>query len=408
MAVPSAAGVIRDDEGEAAGLLAAADERCRPALAADVAASGDDIWSVPLEQTRLGALAGAAPGPGPAAGADPAAVAFWVQDALLARCRTHQEGGAHAHLTRLAAALQRRGFCWAPGVLLAALRQTQSVQRARPLCFPDLLSLPLTAAETRMGESPQVIAGSAHAAEVAALWRWFADRTDLRYRAWEVARMRRRIERLLPPLADDPYWLLTDACPLAARLREVLAPRLGRPDIAVLLRHCAAVPNAPRDMPAWYVRAAVLAAPAQSAAVLRDIGETALVHRPVRQQVIRQGQPVQRMVWAEPATLLLLYGVVPAVATVAAPWADELLAGLALTSMAVHPARYGRRPLLLRAAATALAHRDTAAAAEFLGQLPRDPARAEQLRTACGCVDPAGCPHGDISQRLTNSSSPAR
>jgi hypothetical protein len=394
MAVPSAARVSRDDGGEAAALLAAADEQCRPALAADVAASGDDIWSVPLEQTRLGALVGAAPGPGPAAaGADPAAVAFWVQDALLARCRMRQESGTHAQLTRVAAALQRRGFCWAPGVLLAALKQAQRVQRARPLCFPDLLSLPLAAAETRPGEPPR-------ASEIAALWRWFADRTDVRYRAWEVARMRRRIERLLPPLPGDPYWLLTDGCPLAARLRDVLAPRLGRPDVAALLRHCAAVPSAPRDLAAWYARAAVLATSAPSTAVLRDIGETALVHRPVPQRVIRLGRPVQRMVWAEPATLLLLYGAVPAIATVAAPWADELLAALALTTMAVHPARYGRRPLLLRAAATALGHRDTAAAADFLGQLRSDPARAEQLRTACGCVDPARCPHGDVFRRL--------
>lgn len=195
---------------------------------------------------------------------------------------------------------------------------------------------------------PQVRDGSAQAIEIAALWRWFADRTDLRYRAWEVARMRRRIERLLPPLPGDPYWLLTDGCPLAARLRDVLAPRLGRPDVAALLRHCAAVPSAPRDLPAWYARAAVLAAGAPSTTVLRDIGETALAHRPVQQQVIRQGRPVQRMIWAEPATLLLLYGVVPALATVAAQWPEELLAGLALTTMAV----------------------------------------------------PAGCPHGDIFRRL--------
>lgn len=65
-------------------------------------------------------------------------------------------------------------------------------------------------------------------------------RTDLRYTAWQAPRMRRRIERLLPPAAGspDPHRLLTDGCPLAGRLRAALAPWLARPDIAALLRAC--------------------------------------------------------------------------------------------------------------------------------------------------------------------------
>ncbi|MEP7025302.1 MAG: hypothetical protein ABJB47_16195 [Actinomycetota bacterium] len=61
------------------------------------------------------------------------------------------------------------------------------------------------------------------------------------------------------------------------------------------------------------------------------------------------------MIWAEPATLRLIDGVLMVMAMVPGSWADELLARLATTSFAVHPACASPRPL--HPAVRALEHR---------------------------------------------------
>jgi hypothetical protein len=359
-------------------------DRCRAALSADADVPGG---VTPWEQTRLGALVRAADA------GERAAIALWTHDALAARHRAWAQRHAatrvnaeHSQLMAAASALAGAGFRWPAAVLESALHGTRDVLGPRPLGLPDLLDLPLAAAE----RDPAVVGDDA-----AGVLRWFAVRTDLRYTAWQAPRMRRRIERLLPPAAGspDPHRLLTDGCPLAGRLRAALAPWLARPDIAALLRACESRPAAPAHAPAWRAGLAGLATADPAPVVLNVIGQTALAHRPARYRVWRRGRLVTRMIWAEPPTMLLLYGVLPALAAIPEPWPDPLLGALAANTIAVHPARRGRRPLMLRAAADALRMRATPDAARQLRRITGDHDLARLLRAACLCADPERCPH---------------
>jgi hypothetical protein len=378
---------------EVAAALAAVDRACRAAVAADEQRPA----VVAFEQTGMGRIVHGAPGPDGQI-LDTAAVALWVHDALAATARGG--GPSHRILGNAADVLSEGRVVWSGPALRWALARSRHVLQRLSAHDPYLVGLPLAIAE-------RMPAGEGQACGA---WRWFADRTDLWYSSWEVARMRRRMERLLPPVAGDPYRALPTACPLADRLRARLGPRLGQPAVVALLHHCQgrpygavdarlarrpgqrAVPVVDRnpyggqEMRQWWYEAAGMAA--GHAAVLRTIGQTALAHQPIRYPVMRRGRLVRRMVWAEPATLLLLYGAVATMATAPWTWVDDLLTALGAKTVAVHPARRGRRALLARAAHDALAARG--AATSRLTRLLRE---AAQPVTACYCIEPAACPH---------------
>lgn len=283
-------------------MLAAVDVRCREALDADVAMRRAGV-RMRYEQTRFAVLIDEAEP------ADLGAIALWVHETRLAHHRTRRTDDAGGVLDSAGYVLAHRyRASWPADVLLRAGERLRSEVAVRPGPYFRRLDLLVAVAEESTRQR-----GPDPSADALALWRWFAGRTDVLYSGRDVARMRIRLERLLPAPPDDPFRVFAD--------------------------------------------------------VLRHIGETASAHRSSVCRVVRRGRSVRRMTWAEPPTLLLLDGVLEVLVDVPEPWVDDLLADLATTTMLVHPARGGRYPLLLRTAASALRRRRTEAAKAHLARI---------------------------------------
>lgn len=350
--------------------------RCVAAWHADQSA----VEWMPFDQTHLGRLVAET------TAAERAAAAAWVQESLFSthRCKVDRRT---ILLTGASWALCQRGVVWAAEVVERVLHQAQGMIISRPARGEALIKLPQSAL-TALGPDER--------ARLAGLLRWYADHADL-LRSWPAAAGHRRwFEQRLPPQPDspDPYHAFTDACPLADKLRARLTGTLDRRGVLRLLQHCDHPPPAPKDEPAWQdTLTEHLAAEPQAVQVLRNIAETAAEHRPTLCQIYRRGRLVTRLVWAEPATLVLLYDVVLALATLDHPWVDPLLGELAATQVTIHPARRGRRAPLLSSVVQALKKRRTPAATAQLERIHAAPDLRSQIPYACRCREPATCPH---------------
>lgn len=359
-----------------ADLLGAVDTRCRAAQAEDAASTPE---SALFPDTAFGKLVLGVPE------TDRPALALWVQLALLDKRRTRHSRPLGT-LSTAAGHLRQAGIQWPPVVLRFAFTETVRVLARQPMgVMPDPLWLPLAAAENSTADGR---------AAVAAELRWCADHADLRYTAYAWPRMRRECERLLPPRENDPYRSLTDNCPLADRLRAALGPSLRDPTLADVLHHCEIEPGIGghrRDQ--WRARAAELLT-VEGAQLLRTVAETALVHEPRRCRVVRRGRLVERVVWAEPPTMVLLYGLIEILGhTVPESWVDDLLASLATKTVLAHPARRGRRPPLMHRAIEALKRRQGTRSGKAALHSVLDGQLARAFRSPCSCADPTLCPH---------------
>lgn len=352
-------------------------ERCAAALHVDELA----VEWAPFDQTRLGQLVAEA------STAERATAAAWVQESLFSIHRSGY-GGRRVSLVKATSwALRQRGVVWPAEVVERALHRARGMIIGRPAGGVELIELPRSALTALSAEERAGLAG---------LLRWYADHADV-LRSWPgAAGLRRWFERLLPPQTDspDPHHAFTDACPLAHQLRQCLTAVLETRGVLRVLEHCDHPPLAPKDEPGWQQTLTDhLAAGPEAVQVLRTIAETAIEHRPTRCQVYRQGRLVTRLVWAEPATLVLLYDVVLALGTAEGTWVDPLLGELAGTQVTIHPARRGRRAPLLRSAVQALEKRGTLAAAVQLERIHAAPDLRRQIPYACQCREPIICPH---------------
>lgn len=313
-----------------------------------------------FDRTRIGALVLAAT----AAGRD--AIALWVHQGLLDRLRLHFMDPALGWLGSANAVLARQPVTWPPEVLLWVLTRTRAALGPRPSGYRDPLALPLTAAEN----------GQQASAEAAELWRWFADRYDLFFTPGFAPEERRRMDRLLPPRPDDPYWALTYDCPLADQLRVALRPWLARPAMVSLLRHCEDLPSGGFELSTWFTRARELVGDTDddptATAVLHVLGQTVLTHEPVPYPAYRRGRRAVRLLWAEPATQRLVRGALHAMAVLPHDWVDDLLAELAVKPVLVSPVRDGPRQPLWWNATAALGYRRTRTGKDHLSRLRAD------------------------------------